>query len=73
MVVEIRVTMFVGLSDILELFFAYGATIRSKGVCDLGLDICSAKDIAVPGHKSENPLLNAVGTSFFLHGGLHPP
>ena len=66
----IRIATLAGLSDVLEPFFAYCATKRTKGVCD-GLDICFANDMMVHCRKSENFLLGAVERLLLLRDGLH--
>lgn len=40
--------MFVILSNVLELFFAYCAVERSEGFRDLGLDVRSASNVVLP-------------------------
>ena len=55
MMVGIRVTVFIELSDILELFLAHCAVERPKGFRDLGLDFRSASDVVLSVGECANP------------------
>lgn len=50
--VGIRIAVFVVLSNVLELFLAHCAIERSKGFCNLGLDVCLASDVVLPYRES---------------------
>jgi len=62
--------MLVILSNVLELFFAYCAIERPKGLCDLGLDIRSASDGVLLCRESLRAAQSTTTTTYFSFRAL---